>query len=164
MTTKYLDENGEIVSRETVFLRTPYNYDVDAASVLTGLTCPEETKTQQQFKEESDINTIVERFGLTGEVPSDFRVPLSGDFTEHANDFHSALNLILESEREFMRLPAEVRNRFDNDPQKLLDFVEDAANIDEARALGIANAIPEPVAPMRVEVVNPAPAPVPVPT
>ena len=52
-----------------VFLRTPYNYDVDEVSAETGLACFDESLTQQQFKEESDINEIVRRFGLTGQTP-----------------------------------------------------------------------------------------------
>lgn len=51
------------------FLRTPYNYDMNAAGDESGLRCEDATRAQQQFKEESDINTIVARFGLTGEMP-----------------------------------------------------------------------------------------------
>lgn len=152
--TKFLNSDGELVDIPTVFLRTPYNYDTDAASLQTGLKCEDESRAQQQFKEESDINTIVERFGLTGELPSEIRMPVSGDFTEHANDFHSAMNLIRQAEEQFMLLPAEIRAEFENNPQNLLDFLENPANIDKARELGIVNKPPEVPKPMQVEVVN----------
>ena len=43
-------------------------YDADQLSEETALFCPEESRTRQEFKEESDINTIIDRFGI-GENP-----------------------------------------------------------------------------------------------
>ena len=130
-------DTGEII---TPFLRTPYNYDMEAASNETALHCPEPTLTQQHFKEECDINTIVERFGLTGELPQNLVVPLTGDFTEAVTDFQTAMNHVRASEEAFMKLPAQIRARFNNDPQQLLEFVEDERNRDEAIKWGIVNA------------------------
>ena len=48
------------------FLRSLYNYDRDAASSESGLACDDPTLAQQQFRDEADINTILERFGRTG--------------------------------------------------------------------------------------------------
>ena len=42
------------------FVRSPFNYDAMAVSNETGLSCPEDTLTQQNFAEECDINRIVE--------------------------------------------------------------------------------------------------------
>lgn len=126
---------------DTEFWRSGYNYDRDAASLETGVVCdPEEDKTQQQFAEESDINTIVRRFGLTGEMPSDLRAPVSGDFTG-VTDFQTAMNAVRQAEEEFMRMPAEMRYRFSNSPQRLLEFLEDGNNREEAIKLGL---IPKP--------------------
>ena len=125
-----------------VFFRTPYNYDTDEVSAETGLACFDESMAQQQFKEESDINEIVRRFGLTGEMPQDFRMPQYGDFTG-VSDFHSAVNMVLAAEDEFMRLPAEMRSRFGNDPGQLLDFLNDERNRDEAVKLGLIAKPPE---------------------
>lgn len=99
---------------------------------------------QQQFKDDADINRIVERYGVTGELPADVKVPLPDEFYEVA-DFQSALNVVLEGERAFMEMPADVRRRFDNDPGKFLEFVHDDKNRDEARSLGLL--VPEPKAP-----------------
>lgn len=124
-----------------MFVRNPFNYDMDAVSRETGVDFSnEESVTQQQFAEDADINVIVRRFGLTGEVPEDFRTPKYGDFT-HVSDFQTALNTVKEAEEEFMRLPAEVRARFQNNPQELLTFVENKDNRDEAIKLGL---IPKP--------------------
>lgn len=135
-------------------IRNPYNYDRALASVASGLLCPEATRTQQQFKEECDINTIVERFGLTGELPENLKVPVSGDFTA-VTDFQSAMQLIRSSQEAFMEMPASVRERFNNDPGAFVDFVSDPENREEARKLGILNPAPTPYAPLEVRVVNP---------
>lgn len=139
-------ETGEIV---VPFLRTPYNYDTDLASNLSALKCDDPSRAQQQFKEDSDINTIVRRFGLTGELPKDVAVPQSGDFT-NVVDFQSALNIVREGEQAFATMPADVRKRFGNDPAEFLAFVHDEKNRDEARRLGLL--MPEPAAPVPLDV------------
>lgn len=144
---------------EVVFLRTPYNYDRNAASDASGLLCADPTRTQQHFRDEVDINTIVERFGLTGELPSDVRVPVNGDFTEAVTDYQTALNLVIQADDAFMQLPAAVRERFANDPGRLVEFVSDDANREEARKLGLLVPEKAPPEPMAVRVVpEPAPA------
>ncbi len=123
------------------FFRTPYNYDRDIASVESGLLCEDESLAIQSAAEEADINTIVRRFGLTGQLPGQVAVPRFGDFT-NVPDFQTAMNLIRETQNEFMRLPAEIRARFDNDPQRVIDFLEDDRNRDEAIKLGLVNSVP----------------------
>lgn len=127
-------ETGEVI---TPFIRTPFNYDTDAASQATGLDCGPETKTQQQFKDEVDINTIVERFGVTGEMPEKFNFPTEQDFTE-TFDFQSAMNVTIQARDEFMKMPAKTRARFQNDPQQFMEFMHDDGNIEEAIRMGLA--------------------------
>ncbi len=119
-----------------VFLRAPFNYDTDAASNESGFCCDEPSLAQQQFKEETDINEIVRRFGITGELPSGVRAPQYGDFTG-VYDYHSALNAVIAAENAFMAMPAEIRTRFDNDPAKFVDFCSDESNREEAVKLGL---------------------------
>jgi len=127
-------ETGEVV---TPFIRTPYNYNTDEISNKTGLDCGPETKTQQQFKDEVDINTIVERFGVTGELPPTINFPTEQDFTE-TFDFQTAMNITVAAREEFMKMPAKARARFMNDPQKFMEFIHDNENADEAIKLGLA--------------------------
>lgn len=111
-------------------------------SLAAGVVCPpEEDKAQQQFAEESDINTIVRRFGLTGTLPQTVRVPKYGDFTV-VTDYKTAMDAVREADSNFMELPAPLRAEFDNDPQKLLEFMGDAKNRDKAIELGL---LPKPV-------------------
>lgn len=119
-----------------VFLRTPYNYDREAASDDSGLICSDPSLAQQQFREESDINTIVKRFNLTGELPSGVSVPQYGDFLE-VTDYHTAINLVKEADAAFLALPAHVRARFNNDAGAFVDFVSDDANRAEMETLGL---------------------------
>lgn len=123
------------------FLRSPYNYDTDAASNESGLVCSDPSLAQQQFRDESDINNILRQFNITGQLPAAVQIPQYGDFTE-VTDYHSALNLVQKADEAFMGLPAHIRARFDNDPGALLDFVNDEANRAEAEKLGITNLPP----------------------
>jgi len=131
---------------ETIhFARNPYNYDADYASETTGQLNEEPSVTQQQFKEECDINTIARNFGVTGHIPLPVYMPTYGDFTD-VGDFQSALHAIQRAEASFMAMPSEVRARFENSPQKFLDFTSDVRNADEARALGLfRDAAPAPI-------------------
>lgn len=117
-------------------VRSPYNYDRDAASVASGLLLTEPSVTQQSFKEECDINVLMDRFGVTGEMPAVIKTPLQGDFTA-VTDFQSALNLIRESQEAFMTVPAKVRDMFANDPGRFLDFVSNPANIPRMVEMGL---------------------------
>lgn len=127
------------MSKKIPFLKTAYDFgDEDYGISFEG----QESKTQQHFAEEVDINTIVKRFGLTGQLPDVVRVPRYGDFTG-ITDYHSAMNAVRQAEEGFMELPAELRARFQNDPQLLMEFMEDDANLEEARKLGLVNPAPE---------------------
>lgn len=122
---------------KTPFLRTAFNYDRNVASDETGLDCSgEPSMTKQSFAEECDINTIVRRFGLTGELPSGVRMPTYADFS-NVVDFHTAMNAIAQAGEAFDAMPAEVRARFDNDPAKFVDFCSDEGNRAEALKLGL---------------------------
>lgn len=114
------------------------SYDVDAVSDETGLRCEDASKAIQSQKDEADINTIVRNFGLTGKVPENIRVPVYGDFDVGVTDYRSALEAIKTAEQSFMAMPAEVRARFQNDPQQFLDFCADSGNLEEMRKLGLA--------------------------
>ncbi len=137
-----------------VFVRAPYNYDGDAVSDETGFKCDEPSMAQQQFKEESDINEIVRKFGVTGELPSNIRAPQYGDFTG-IFDYHSAMNAVVAARDSFNAMPAEVRARFDNDPAAFVEFCSDEANRDEAKKLGLL--MPGETAPEVLEAVVESP-------
>lgn len=125
-----------MIKKHELFLRSPYNYDTDAASNESGLACEEPSLAQQHFKDECDINTILQRFNITGMLPESPLSPRYGDFTG-INDYHTALNRVMAAQDEFELLPAQIRARFDNDPSKLIEFLEDETNRPEAEELGL---------------------------
>lgn len=121
------------------------NYDPDGVSEVTGLHFDLEEEpsfTQQQFKEETDINEIVRRFGLTGQLPENYKAPVSGDFT-NISSFEEAMTAVAQAQQQFMELPANLRERFNNDPQRLMTFLDDDTNRDEATKLGLVVKPPE---------------------
>ena len=125
-----------MIKKYEMFLRTPYNYDTDAASNESGLACEEPSLAQQHFKDECDINTILERFNITGLLPQAPLPPRYGDFSG-IGDYHTALNRVLAAQDEFEALPAQIRARFQNDPAQLIEFLQNENNRAEAEELGL---------------------------
>lgn len=142
------------------FFRTPYNVDPTSDGEAFGLACKDPSLADQSQAEEADINTLVRRFGLTGQMPVNVRVPVFEDFDE-VFDFHTAMLAIKQAESSFAQMPADVRARFDNNPGRFVDFCtavspdgKTLANLEEMRKLGLAvEAVKPPAAPA------PAPAP-----
>lgn len=117
----------------------------------------EKSLTQQQFKGEADINVIMSKYAKTGYLidpllPRSSK-PKFGDYASES-DFHGAQMVIAKSKEQFEALPAELRDRFHNDPSRLLAFLGDEKNRAEAERLGLvsvdsgthneANPVPEP--------------------
>ena len=128
------------------FIRNPYNYDMNKASDESGLKCLDKTRTQQHHKDECDINTIVRRFALTGQLPDNIRIPKYGDF-DVVNDYHSAMNAVATANEAFDALPAAIRTKFQNDPGAFVDFCSDEANREELIKMGLIERKPEPPTP-----------------
>jgi len=105
--------------------------------------------TQQSFKEQCNIQTIINRAKIRG-LPPPKSKGLFGDFTNI--DFMSMQNSVANANQAFMTLAPSIRRRFNNDPSQLIEFIEDNENYEEAVKLGL---IPQPA---------PKKEPVPVPT
>jgi phage internal scaffolding protein len=129
-----------------VFVRNPYNYDMALVSQESGLECKDPSLAQQHMKDECDINVLVERFGVTGQLPQTPLEPSYGDFSG-VSDYHTALNAIKAADTAFMGLPAQLRAKFDHDPNALLQFLNNEQNRDEAIMLGLIDGKPvvEPI-------------------
>ena len=119
---------------------------------------PDEGLTKQSFKDECDINNIMKRYNATGAVTHlNNRMPEYGDFSDPV-DFQNALNTVLEGQSMFAELPADLRDRFGNNPQKLLEFLAEADNFDEAVKLGLFKAPEADPEPVKVRVIADPPA------
>lgn len=142
------------------FIRSAYNYDMRTASLASATTNDSPTLTQQSHSIETDINVLVRRFGLTGQISGVSRPPLESDFEVGVFDFQSAMNQIRSAQESFASMSSDVRRRFDNDPHLFVQFCSDPANLPELRKMGLA--VPEvvpppPPEPMAVRIVNPEP-------
>lgn len=100
-------------------------------------------RSQQQ---DCDINRIMERYRETGVLVDPLHPatakPMFGDFTD-LPDYQACLDAVIAADEAFGALPSSVRTRFENNPQKLIDFLNDESNFDEAVKLGLCN--PRPV-------------------
>lgn len=123
-TKKVLVKKGEILNPEVVSLTVQGSEHVDAC----------------------DVNKVVNRAFKNGQVdlaqvPKSNRVPTFGDFTG-VTTYQDACNRVVKMNNEFMALDPKIRLQFDNDPQKLVDFLSKPENREEAIKLGL---LPKPV-------------------
>lgn len=103
---------------------------------------PKGPRTKQSFKEECDINSVMAKWERSGVLGHQNRtVPEYGDFS-NVPDYHTAVNLVREAERQFEELPAHIRDRFSNEPAELLAFMDKPINREEAIEMGIIDEDP----------------------
>lgn len=93
-------------------------------------------KTKQSHRDECDINLMMKRYAAGGQLPPPTGDESYGDFST-VGSYASALNSVMAAERNFNLLDAQLRFRFKNDPAQLIEFINDDANEDEARELGL---------------------------
>ena len=95
--------------------------------------------TQQHFKEECDINNILDRYAQTGIVPERHGA-FYGDFSEGL-EYREALDRLKSTQAEFDALPARTRDFFGNDPSRFLDFVSNPENKPHFGTIGLIEAV-----------------------
>lgn len=118
------------------------------------------TKCVQSEREHSDINNIVARAYKTGQLPILKREPIPDLIDQHT--YQDMLNKVVFAQQQFERLPSQIRETFDNKPEKMLAALDlkekppELVKILEDVGL-LEKKIPEPEnPPMKVEVVNPS--------
>jgi len=123
------------------------------------------SKTQQNFKAECDINTILKKYRKTGLLEHVNQYAGKYEDLSEPTDYQTALNIVISAQASFDSLPSYIRKKFDNDPAQFLDFVNNPDNLDEMQKMGLTNETPAesiqppvetvPVEPPKVE--TPAP-------
>lgn len=151
---KRLTPDGEIVDvslalPSSPFFKTPFNFDTDAESDRTSTRCKDPSKAQQHQLEEADINTIVKRFNITGQLP---QIPLPPPIAEFGEifDFQTAMTVVNQAKLAFGALPATVRATFNNDPHAYVAYVDaaiEAGDLDQLRKWGVAVPAADPAPP-----------------
>jgi len=138
------------------FIRHPYNYDTAEAGDEASVKDFGPSPTVQSMAEDADINVVMQRFGVTGKMPENPRIPTYQDF-EDVFDFRTANEAVMEANRAFMEYPASLRGRFENNPQIFMDWVAKEENREEMQKLGLLKQKPPATIkpePMEVRVVN----------
>lgn len=103
--------------------------------------------TQQNFKQECDINNILKRYKKNGIIEHVNKY--QGQYADLSEpvDYHTALGIVLSAQEAFDSLPSGIRKRFENDPAQFLGFVNDPENLEEMVEMGLATTnSPAPVA------------------
>lgn len=119
--------------------------------VREGWSSSQPSMTQQQFRDEADINYIVSMYDSTGVMPTFHgdgqpAQPVFGDFASLPDNAQEMYNQMIEARNNFNSLPLEVRKRFNYNPAAFLEFAENPENMDELVAMGLATkTVIEPV-------------------
>lgn len=122
---------SKVTKTSSRFFRSAYSPPVRSTFTTT------DSRTEQSHKEECDINQILSKYIKTGVLAHQRQYsPQYGEFT--STDFHEAQNIIATASSMFAELPAQVRNKFDNDPALFLDFAGDENNMQSMVDMGLA--------------------------
>lgn len=159
MKQKFQMPDGEIREQDIPMWKTPYNHDREFESDRTGLYCKDPSLTKQEFKEETDINVILERFTRSGEPPPMVLPEHFMDLTERTNYFDMSRQ-IAEANKNFYLLPAALRANFQNDPTRWADAVVQAVHLGDREYLEELG-IEAPPKPLAAEQAKPGATPAP---
>jgi len=92
--------------------------------------------TRQEFANDTDINTIVKRAKLGQFVVQNRSQALYDDISQYG-DYQTMYERKLEIDKEFVKIPSEIRKKFANNPNALAIWVKDPKNEQEAIKLGL---------------------------
>lgn len=93
--------------------------------------------TVQADADDADINKVIARYNKSGQLPPVRNgEPFYGDVSD-IGDLQESLIRVQAADNLFMQYPAEVRERFDNNPVKMIEFLGDEKNRKEAEELGL---------------------------
>lgn len=113
---------------------------------------PKERRTKQEFGDDVNINTIVEKYMRLGEIPAQNQARVQayyGDVSD-VGSFQEMIESYHEAQDTFMLLPAEIRARFSNNPAELVEFLSNEENEKEAIELGLIVDPEAPTTPLNV--------------
>jgi len=128
------------------------------------LTFPTNSRwTKQSFKDECDINTIMRRYIQSGEMPVlNQKAPQYLDCT--GIDYQQAMEFIAGAKTLFGEMPADIREKFENDPAQFLDFCSQEKNRPEMAEMGLLRPDLPTVVPLVSTDQNKTPTAVPTPS
>jgi len=96
----------------------------------------EPSMTQQQFKDDCDVNLILKKIMKGENVQFNQRKGTYGDFSASPS-YEQAMQTVIDANDTFMSLPSNIRTKFQNNPQNLLDYLNDKENLEDSYKLGL---------------------------
>lgn len=121
----------EVVNKKIPKVRDRYSEDV-VVVLNTG-----EGLTQQEFRDETDINLILQKYGvyaIAGEHPPEVYRDVSKDY-----DYMEAFQAVQEAQEAFASLPAHARRALGDDPVKLMQLSQTEDGVKQLVKLGFAD-------------------------
>lgn len=112
-----------------------FQHAYSASFRASDIECKDPSLTQQHCAEDCDINVIVERYKVTGQLPSSPVV--YGDFTQ-VGDFRQAMDSLRAAQAAFMSIDPKIRMQFGNDPGAFSEFCMNKENLPKLREWGLA--------------------------
>lgn len=107
-------------------------------TIITG-----KSMTKSEYASELDRNKIMEKYKNFGVMPHELADKGYYADVSEIGDYFESKTTVKDAERAFLTIPARIRKEFNNDPGKLMDFLNDPKNEDKARELGILNKKPD---------------------
>ena len=103
-----------------------------------GVVFVSDSLTQQHFKDECDVNKIVDRYVKTGILEHQSAIDAHyGDVSELPTDLMAAYDAVGRAEAAFADLPSDVRKSLDNDPARLQEWLANPDNRADAEKYGL---------------------------
>ncbi|AXL14635.1 internal scaffolding protein [Microviridae sp.] len=106
----------------------------------------EPSMTEQQHAESCDIHNILKKYENLGMSP--YALPDPSNYPDVSNnlDYHTASNMVAEAHSMFEELPSKLREQFDNDPIRMMDFMSQNPSNEDLIKLGLLIPEPNPIA------------------
>lgn len=102
----------------------------------------EPSLTKQEFGRDCDINNIVAMYKKGRPMPFTVTPGMFADVSE-MGDYKTAVDVLMEAEILWRRLPLEVRQKAGGSPAAFLDYVNDPENAESLVDMGLVTAAPE---------------------
>lgn len=141
--------------KRTVKIRHP----ITGPFVRVQVDCSKDGVTKQEFQKDCDINRIMAKYQKTGVI--NHLSKWGEQYGEvPATDLMEAYLISERAGEMFRELPSSLRNKFEGDPVKFLQFVQDPENVGELGELGLLRGEPrEPPQPTKKAEDPPPPPP-----
>lgn len=132
-----------------MLIRSRYNL----GDPVKGLEFHEPSLTQQQFKDECEIESLLKAHNLSqvmGIINNHDQQPLYGDVSE-IPDFHVSQNHLARATEYFEGLPSDVRSRFNNSLSEFLTMLNNPSAREALTEMGVLKKAADKVADMAGE-------------